>query len=1215
MLRRLLFLTTVLLTANLMAFAQSGTLKGKITDKVTKEPIPFANIIIEQGGKQSGGTTTDFDGNFTIKPIPPGKYDIKATFVGYKPIMITNLVIVANQITFQDIIMESTAINIETFEVVDYKVPLIDKDQTSTGGTMTSEEISKMPGRSAESVAATVGGVFSSDGEMGSIRGARTSGTVTYIDGVKVYGSSSVPKAAIEQVTVITGGTPAQYGDATGGVLSISTKGASREFGLGFEGATSQFLDKFGYNLLSFNMQGPLIKGKESASGTALLGYFIAADYTYEKDQRPSQIGNWKAKDDVIAEIEKTPLRPTGLSSGGTYQSSSFLKKNDMEKIDAKVNAAGNALSVSGKIDVRTSLTTNLTFGGTYNKDWGNNYSYYNSLLNWNKFSASNNTSWRVYGRFTQRFPVASESKSLIKNVYYSLQADYSKSTYVTQDAEFKDELFKYGYVGKFTTHKVRSYGWGTDDVTGMTGYLHNSFRDTLYEFERSEINPILSNYTENYYKLFANQPTNHYRNSDEVQLGGGLLNGDTPNEVYGLWADVGTPYNGYSHSSFTQVGFNANGSADIGNHAIQFGILYEQRTDSYYSYAPVGLWTLMRQLTNKHIEQLDKSNPHPVYDAYGVYQDTINYDRIYSADEQSFFDYNLRKKLDLAVDGTDWIDVNSYDPSMFSIDMFSADELLNNGKNYVGYQGYDYTGKKLSSKPSFDDFFTAKNENGKYTRPIAANEPIYMAGYIQDKFAFNDLIFSIGLRVDRYDANQKVLKDPYLMYEAKTVGEVTEYKHPSNMGSNYVVYVDNIENHTTVTGYRNGSTWYNAQGAEISDPATLERGNGIAPYLVDPNQSDVNSSAFKDYEPQINVLPRISFSFPISDEALFFAHYDVLSKRPTDGNVMNPTDYFFIKTNGNNVINNPDLKSEKTIDYELGFQQKIGNASSIKISGYYRELRNLVQNYRFSGAYPVNYISYNNIDFGTVKGLTLSYDLRRTSNVWLRATYTLQFADGTGSDANSSLSFITTGQPNLRTITPLNYDRRHAFTLVFDYRYSSGKEYNGPKITKRIKGTDKVKTILLLENTGVNFTLGGGSGTPYSRSSEVIPSLFSSTGYQLDGMLNGSRLPFSFRLDGRIDRDIEIMLGKKDSKKTRALYMNVYLEVLNILNSKNIISVYRATGNANDDGYLAAARFQNDINAQTDVQAFKDQYSIKVNNPSNYSLPRRFRLGVSISF
>jgi hypothetical protein len=45
-------------------------------------------------------------------------------------------------------------------------------------------------------------------------------------------------------------------------------------------------------------------------------------------------------------------------------------------------------------------------------------------------------------------------------------------------------------------------------------------------------------------------------------------------------------------------------------------------------------------------------------------------------------------------------------------------------------------------------------------------HKPIYNAFYIQDKFTFKDIIFRLGLRVDRYDANTKVLKDPYSLYE-----------------------------------------------------------------------------------------------------------------------------------------------------------------------------------------------------------------------------------------------------------------------------------------------------------------------------------------------------------------------------------------------------------------------------------------------------------------
>jgi len=83
----------------------------------------------------------DFDGNFIIKPIPPGKYDVKATYVGYKPTMYVGVTIAGDQIQFLDIEMESTAQVLETFEVIDYKVPLISKDQTTSGASVTSEEI------------------------------------------------------------------------------------------------------------------------------------------------------------------------------------------------------------------------------------------------------------------------------------------------------------------------------------------------------------------------------------------------------------------------------------------------------------------------------------------------------------------------------------------------------------------------------------------------------------------------------------------------------------------------------------------------------------------------------------------------------------------------------------------------------------------------------------------------------------------------------------------------------------------------------------------------------------------------------------------------------------------------------------------------------------------------------------------------------------------
>ena len=66
-----------------------------------------------------------------------------------------------------------------------------------------------------------------------------------------------------------------------------------------------------------------------------------------------------------------------------------------------------------------------------------------------------------------------------------------------------------------------------------------------------------------------------------------------------------------------------------------------------------------------------------------------------------------------------------------------------------------------------------------------------------------------------------------------------------------------------------------------------------------------------------------------------------------------------------------------------------------------------MIQVKNLPGAYPATYLTMQNVDFGTVKGLTVKYDLRRTNNISLIANYTLQFADGTGS---STVDFLQPG-------------------------------------------------------------------------------------------------------------------------------------------------------------------------------------------------------------
>jgi hypothetical protein len=1223
MLRKIYLIAALVLTSSL-AMAQSGTLKGVITDAMSGESIPFANIVIEKNGNQSGGTTTDFDGNYTIKPVEPGTYTIKATFVGYGTVEVTGVIVSANKITFQDVKLQQ-GVAIGEVKVIAYKKPLLDQDNLS-GETKTAEEIVALPTRNVASVAASTAGIYQRDeGDGVNVRGSRSDATEYYVDGIKVRGSLGVPTSGIEQITVITGGVPAQYGDATGGIISITTKGPSNKLFGGIEFESSSLFDSYNYNLLGFSLSGPILKKRNSdgSKGSSLIGYFLSGEFRSVDDTDPSAIGRWKVKDKVLADLQANPFKIAPNASAGFLSRSEFLDKNDFENVQAKLNANEKRFNISGKLDLKPSNNTFLSLGGSYYARESRDFSGWRSMFSWNNNRQSTQHTYRVFAKLVQKFGSdednEDESSATIKNAFFTIQGNYTNNKYTYVDADHKEDLFNYGYIGQFVTSKAPIYGFGSAvDTSGIiyTGRTLNGWADTLFEYTAGGVNKSLENYTNAYIDMFSQYSMSSYiegygadgqlRTAADLQ-GQGLLNGQLPSNVYSLFGNHGTMYNGSAKQENTQTTFKASGSADIKSHELSFGFEFEQREDYYWGIAPMNLWGLMRQQANKHILERNLSNPRPVFDENGIYQDTINYDRLFIASEQSTFDENFRK--DNQIGQLEYIDIDSYTPDAFTLDMFSQDELLNNGSSLVYYYGYDIYGNKNDSRNTLKDFFTYQDNDGQYLRNIAPYNPIYQAGYIQDKFAIEDLIFNIGVRVDRFDANQKVLKDKYLLYSAYTAGAdkdlLTQNSAPSTIGDDYIVYVDDIENPSAVVGYRDGDVWYNANGLVISDPTLLAEAAGgkIAPYLINPDDAkngNIKMDAFEDYAPETVFMPRIAFSFPISDEAQFFAHYDVLTQRPPTGNRIEPVDYLFMADRVGATLNNPNLKSEKTVDYELGFAKTLSLKSALKISAFYKELRDMIQITNTLSAYPAQYYTYGNIDFGTVKGMSINYDLRRTNNIQLTANYTLQFADGTGSSATSGASLVSTGQPNLRTTIPLSYDQRHAVSASVDYHYGDGKDYDGPVLF----GAN------IFQNAGANLMFSAGSGTPYSRQSNITQEAADGINDRstLAGNINGSRLPWQFRMNLKVNKSFEIKWNDKKSSN-----LNVYVQVQNLLDARNIISVYRATGNPEDDGYLTSAAAQNAIDAKNDAEAFKYLYSIAVNNPSNYSLPRMWRAGISL--
>jgi len=221
-------------------FSQTtGKISGSVTDKINVEPLPGANIYLEN---TSFGTASDANGNFTIINIPPGKYTLKADMIGYKSVKLERMNISVNRTVSLKIEMDETVLEGEVVTVEVSRVAQ-KKDQTGTIKNISGDEINALPVESVGSVINMQAGVVN-----GHFRGGRNTEVTYMIDGVQVdetFGGNSaaveIQPEAVQDLEVITGTFNAEYGRAMSGVVNVVT----RDGGPKFEGFASTGLSFF----------------------------------------------------------------------------------------------------------------------------------------------------------------------------------------------------------------------------------------------------------------------------------------------------------------------------------------------------------------------------------------------------------------------------------------------------------------------------------------------------------------------------------------------------------------------------------------------------------------------------------------------------------------------------------------------------------------------------------------------------------------------------------------------------------------------------------------------------------------------------------------------------------------------------------------------------------------------------------------------------------
>jgi len=227
-----ILIISLFLTNSYVFAGTTGKISGTVKDAATGDPIPGCNILIVG---TNIGAASNIKGEYFILNIPPGKYSVRATMVGYKTYIVDDVQVITDLTTEINFSIEETSFEIEEEVVVVAERPLVRKDETSKQAVVSSDDIMNMPVNGLKEILTTKAGfTVDANGDL-HVRGGRTDEISFMIDGVKTEDplyretNNNFNKDAINEMVIISGTFNAEYGDAMSGIVNITTKDGGSE--------------------------------------------------------------------------------------------------------------------------------------------------------------------------------------------------------------------------------------------------------------------------------------------------------------------------------------------------------------------------------------------------------------------------------------------------------------------------------------------------------------------------------------------------------------------------------------------------------------------------------------------------------------------------------------------------------------------------------------------------------------------------------------------------------------------------------------------------------------------------------------------------------------------------------------------------------------------------------------------------------------------------
>ena len=1023
----------------------TGKISGKVVDE-NSQPLIGCNIVVKG---TSLGAATNIKGEYFILNIPPGKYDLTASMIGYGTVTVEGTLVMVDLTAKTNFFLKPETIEGDVITVTAEK-PTVRLDQTSMSAVVSSEDIENLPVTDVGDVIELQAGIVRDPNGGFHVRGGRSSEVSFWVDGVATtdsYDGSSgleIENAGIQEVQVISGTFNAEYGQAMSGIVNVVTK----DGGLNYQGNLDFFSG--GYHTNHSNLYSISSPFSSWQSFTDLNGdgnwdygeilYDLNGNNTWDEgeiywDRNGNQSwdgdeGTEPLNDDLGYDgylgdyydyngdgktTQPSPGEGNGRKDWGEHQFNLDNKGyteylNVFKNIFQQSNISG---SLSGPIPLSNKK---LTFYSTFR--------YYHSA-------------GRYYGRKLFSPTGVFSDESIVPLSPFSKLSGQFKLTYNIKSG------MKASYTGYLTEKAYKNYNsyykYNPDgilnnfesDQSHMLALTHSISQNTFYEFkflnfssgyhqslyEKSDVPYSTSILTEEEmqqiniedsiqirtgYDVFSTIPRYGVQDlgEDRYQITDfadqtGYIAGDqfiTPAWSFGTG---GTQNGRFSrNTSFKQL--NLTVSSQINNtHFIKSGILYKQydmwADDKFLNYKTVGEWSLTQN------------------------GDTLGYNPLAGARVTPFI-------------------------------------------------------------PTINPTYTSEHD---YFRV----NPKELSFYLQDKIELDELIINAGLRFDFFDPDWKVPENEKLpgnlkYFLAKTDNDTSIFwENEFSILHKDVIILDSLDQQGAVAIENLFIT-----GVEY-DSTSQSYTEAFNDQLLTYRNTFRWENGFNKVEPSFQLSPRIGIAYPITDKGVIHVSYGHFFQVPNFSFLYENPEFEITNNNNGGIIGNAALKPEKTVMYEIGFKQEIAYKTAIDLTIFYRDTRDWVGVSPTIKKYPVgNYRKYENKDYANTRGFTLVLDRQFINGLGGGIDYTWMIAEGTYSNPQDAYFDAQDNQAPRLSMLPLNWDQTH--TLNFRAT-TGGKNWVASAIGKLWSGkpyTPEFKT---------GTVSGSGAFAGFADNSERKPNVF----------------------------------------------------------------------------------------------------------------------------